>query len=204
MKGSVGLQAGSDIRAVIQHWALDRDEGDWDALLGAFSDDGRMVTSWSALPAREFVSACRDGMMQRPYEVLHEFNASRVDINGARSLAATKMKLMARGSLHGIEVDVTAYGVARDRFVLTLKGWKIELRRIVYHKSRIDPVNPGASLLLDANTLEQYPRGYRHLAYFQVAHGAKVPFDLLTPESDQLPVLQAEDLGWLAQGKNVL
>lgn len=193
-------QHAATIREVIEHWALDRDEEQWASLLDAFSDDGQMVTSWSTLLARDFVAACSNGMNQRHYQVLHEFGASRVEVNGERALAATKMKIMLRGMLDGVEVDVTAYGVSRDRFALTARGWKIALRRTVYQKSRIDPVLPDATLTLDASTLNQYPKGYRHLAYFQVACGAKVPLDLLTLESERLPAVVEDDHAWLALG----
>jgi hypothetical protein len=190
------------IREVIEHWALDRDEEQWAPLLDAFSDDGQMVTSWSTLPARDFVAACEKGMHQRHYQVLHEFGASRVEVAGERALAATKMKIMLRGALDDVEVDVSAYGVSRDRFVLTPRGWKIALRRTVYQKSRIDPVLPDATLTLDTSTLNRYPAGYRHLAYFQLAYGAKVPLDLLTLDSDRLPTLVADDHAWLANERD--
>ncbi|WP_414439745.1 nuclear transport factor 2 family protein [Burkholderia sp. 22PA0106] len=201
MTHAVNPHHAASIRALIEHWALDRDEGRWESLLDAYSENGQMVTSWATLPAPDFVAACRNGMNQGHYEVLHEFGASRVDIVGERALAATKMKIMLRGHLHGIEVDVTAWGVARDRLVLTPHGWKIALRRTVYHKSRIDPVQPDARMSLDAAGLDPYPPAYRHLAYFQVAHGAKVPTDLLTPESENLRVFTASDDLWLREGQ---
>ncbi len=200
MTHTVDLPPSTAIRELIEHWALDRDEERWEALLDAFSEDGQMVTSWSALPAREFVEACKKGMHQRHYQVLHDFGASRVEVVSERALAATTMRIILRGELHGVEVDVTAHGVSRDRFVLTSRGWKIALRRTVYQKSRIDPVLPDVRLTLDTELLDRYPAGCRHLAYFQTAHGANVPVDLLTLESARLPTLIEEDRVWLGQG----
>ncbi len=200
MTNTTDLMHAVEIRQVIQHWALDRDGEQWDALLDAFSEDGQMVTSWSTLPARDFVSACSKGMNQTQYQSRHNSGASRVDLNGNRALAATMLTLMLRGELHGTEVDVTVQGISRDRFVATERGWKILLRRTVYESSRIDAVMPGASLVFDPTVLDRYPAAYRYLAYFQVAHGAKVPTDLLNPASERLQSVIADDHAWLAQG----
>lgn len=200
MNDTTDLLLDVEIRHVIQHWALDRDGEQWDALLlDAFSADGQMVTSWSTLPERDFVSASSKGMNQAQYQSRHNSGANRVDLNGNRVLAATKLTMMLPGELHGTEVDVTVQGVSSDRFVTTERGWKSLLRRSLYGSSRIDAVIPGASMVLDPTVLDRYPAAYRYLAYFQVAHGAKVPTDMLNPASKQLQSVIADDHAWIAQ-----
>jgi hypothetical protein len=56
--------------------------------------------------------------------------------------------------------------------------WGIVLRQPIYEKDRLDPVDPGASLMLDPEVLARFPEGYRHLAYLQVQAGYPVKPDM--------------------------
>ena len=81
--------------------------------------------------------------------------------------------------------------------------WRIVLRRLVYEKDRLDPVDPNARLELDAKLLAEFPVGYRHLAYLQTRIGYKVKKDmagLVGPDVDKLYALGKE---WL-EGKPCL
>lgn len=191
----------SDVSRLIQSWGFWRDNCEWDALLSAYTDDGRMATSWAELTAVDFVAACRNGMNQTRYTVQHAFGASLITSNGDRALAQTRLTLLLRGQLHEQEVDVTSYGRAYDRLVRTPSGWKIQLRNNIYEKSRIDPVMPGAVLPIDEDRLRMFPEAYRHLAYFQSANGAKVPLDLPRPGSPELEKLIEVGEAWLAGDK---
>ena len=186
-----------EILRLIQSWGFWRDNGEWDALLGAYTDNGQMAVSWGQLGAADFVAACRNGMNQTRYAVLHAFGASHVSIHHERALVQTRMTLMLRGSLHGSLVDVTCYGRTYDQFVKTLSGWKIQLRSNIYEKSRIDPVDTSTVLAIDQDKLQTYPEAYQHLAYFQVANGASVPLDLPRPDSPELARLTTAAKAWL-------
>ena len=56
--------------------------------------------------------------------------------------------------------------------------WGIVLRQPIYEKDRMDPVTPGAAPVLDKALLEQFPPGYRHLAYLQTRIGYTVKRDM--------------------------
>jgi hypothetical protein len=188
-----------DISRFIQAWGFSRDNCEWDALLDAYAVDGQMSTSWGKLAAADFVAACRNGMNQNRYAVLHSFGGSAVSVNGDRALVRTRMTLMLRGELYGHEVDVTSHGITYDRMVRTPSGWKIFLRSNMYEKSRIDAVMPGTDLSIDQDKLLSYPEAYRHLAYFQVANGAKVPRDLPRPGSTELLFLIKAGEAWFGE-----
>jgi hypothetical protein len=105
--------------------------------------------------------------------------------------------LLVRGSVHGIEVDVTCYGRSYDRFLRAAGAWRISRREMIYEKDRMDPVDPAAMLKLDAAQLARYPVGYRHLAYLQAAGGAQITPDLPTPGSEALTRLYEAGERWL-------
>jgi hypothetical protein len=72
-------------------------------------------------------------------------------------------------------------------------------RQPIYEKDRIDAVDPGARLRLDPDLLQQFPEGYRHLAYLQSKIGYKVAKGglpaLKGPEIDKL---YTDGAAWLA------
>jgi hypothetical protein len=72
------------------------------------------------------------------------------------------------------------------------------LRRHIYEKDRIDPVDPAATLKLDAALLSRFPAGYRHLAYLQTRVGYDVKNDLPGLDGPALDALYAQGAIWLA------
>ena len=75
--------------------------------------------------------------------------------------------------------------------------WGLVLRRLVYEKDRLDPVDPSAKLALDRTLLERFPEGYRHLAYLQTKLGYKVKTDMAGLEGPELDALYAQGARWL-------
>jgi hypothetical protein len=81
------------------------------------------------------------------------------------------MTINQRAPVHNVLVDVTCTGRMYD-FMLKLEGrWLIRRRQPIYEKSRIDPVDPSATLQLDPKLLASFPEGYCHLAYLQSQNG---------------------------------
>ena len=76
--------------------------------------------------------------------------------------------------------------------------WGFVRRQPIYEKDRIDPVDPSATLELDAKLLSRFPEGYRHLAYLQTEIGYEVKQSgmpgLKGPEIDKL---YSEGKAWL-------
>ena len=72
------------------------------------------------------------------------------------------------------------------------------LRQPIYEKDRLDPVDPGAVVRLDGDLLNQFPDGYRHLAYAQTKNGFAVKRDMPTLKGPLVEALYRRGTAWLA------
>ena len=75
--------------------------------------------------------------------------------------------------------------------------WGLVLRQPIYEKDRIDPVDPSAHPALDRTILEQFPAGYRHLAYLQTKIGYQVKRDMPGLQGPEVTALYARGASWL-------
>jgi hypothetical protein len=107
------------------------------------------------------------------------------------------MKIEQRATVDGVEADVTCSGRFYDFLALRDGRWGIVRRQPIYEKDRLDPVDPAATVRLDAAELARYPSGYRHLALLQASGGARITPDLPTPGSEALARLYGEGERWL-------
>ena len=185
------------IREVIGDWAVWRDAGDFDRLATCWHADGRMVTTWGAFDAASFVAASRLGW-ERGVDVVHLLGGMAIDVAGDRAVAQTKMTIQQRGPLDGVVVDVTCTGRFYDLFERRGSRWAIVLRQPIYERDRIDPVEPGARLVLDADLLAGFPIGYQHLGYFQTRAGMAVARDLPGLRGAAVDALYALGARWMA------
>jgi len=187
----------SAVAALIQNWGRWRDTQAWAELAGAFAADAWMKTTWFDGPAQAFVAASRQ-LAVGGASVQHSFGASDVAIEGARALANTRVELLIRGRLHGVEVDVHCWGRFIDRLVRDEGGrWRIQLRVPVYEKDRLQPVLPGTPLALDPALLDALPPHYRFTAYMQSQSGAQINQDLPPANSEGYRALEAANRAWL-------
>lgn len=180
---------------VIQNWAIWRDTGDWVNLRSTFHRDGTMTATWFSGTADDFVAGAKAGW-SKGSKSAHFIGGTAVRVNGQKAIAETRIILMVRDILDGEEVDVTCYGRFYDRFVKD-GTWAILRRGVIYEKDRIDPVRPGAKLILDEVLLKRFPEGYRHVAYVQSQSGLQVATDRPTPRSPELERLYREANEWL-------
>jgi hypothetical protein len=67
---------------------------------------------------------------------------------------------------------------------------------------RLHPLDPAATIKLDKKILEQFPTGYRHLAYLQTKAGFKVKPDLPGTDGPEVDALYAKGADWL-KGKKL-
>jgi hypothetical protein len=183
------------IMDAVANWALWRDTGRWEKLASLYTPEAIQHTTWFVGPAAQFIERIRS----RPAggRSQHFMGACSVEVNGERAIAETRLVLLVRAELHGTEVDITCYARSYDRFVRLGGAWRIQQREMIYEKDRLDPVDPAASITLDAAELARYPYGYRHLALVQAAGGAHITPDLPTPGSEALRRLYAEGERWL-------
>ena len=209
------------IREVIENWALWRDAGDWDRFATVWHDDGWMTATWFQGPAAEFIKVSREGF-EKGVNILHFLGGFTCDIAGARAIAQTKMTINQRATVDGVLVDVVCTGRFYDflerRVPVRLPPslprsfggpgkadttseqgrWAIVRRQPIYEKDRLDPVDPSASLALDANRLARFPEGYRHLAYLQSKIGFAVKENLPGLRGPAVETLYREGREWLS------
>lgn len=185
------------VRELVENWAVYRDAGDWEAFRGVWHDDGRMMATWCQADADGFIEASRQGWA-KGVSILHFLGGSSIEIVGDRALAQTKMTISQRASVDGVLVDVVCTGRFYD-FIERRQGrWGYVLRQPIYEKDRMDPVDPGVRLSLDAELLARFPEGYRHLAYLQTRIGYEVKTDMPGLKGAEVQALYARGKAWLA------
>jgi hypothetical protein len=185
------------IREVVENWALWRDAGDWERFRTVWHADGWMTATWFQGPARDFIAVSREGF-ERGVNILHFLGGFTADIAGDRAIAQTKMQILQRGAIDGVEVDVQCTGRFYDFFARDGDSWLIVRRQPIYEKDRLDPVDPGARLELDPELLGRFPVGYRHLAYLQTRLGFDVRAGLPGLKGEAVGTLYAQGRDWLS------
>jgi SnoaL-like domain len=184
------------IREVIENWAVWRDAGDWERFRTVWHDDGRMIATWFQGSAEDFIRVSREGF-ERGVSILHFLGGSSIDLAGERAIAQTKMTINQRAPVHGVLCDVVCTGRFYDFMAKRGGRWGVVLRQPIYEKDRLDPVDPAASLSLDAGLLQQFPEGYRHLAYLQTGLGFTVKRDMPGLKGPEIEALYARGAAWL-------
>lgn len=186
----------SEIRDLIEGWAIWRDTADWERLRSAYHEGGQMMTTWFEGSAAEFVDrsiqAFARGSMSH-----HVLGGIFIEVAGTRAVAQTRMVLHARAVLDGVECDAACTGRFVDLLEKRDGRWGIVLRQPVYEKDRLDPVDPSARLELDRSVLDRFPIGYRHLAYLQTKTGQSVGLGLPGLRGPEIERLQAKGREWL-------
>ena len=187
------------IRDLIENWVVWRDAGDWERFRSVWFDDGRMMATWTQGTADEFIEMSKQGWA-KGVSILHFLGAQSIDLAGKRAISQTKMTISQRAFVHNVLVDVVCTGRFYDFLEKRRGRWGIVLRRLIYEKDRIDPVDPAAVLKLDQSLLERFPIGYRHLAYLQTKIGYKVKEDMPGLDGPEVAALYALGAEWL-EGK---
>jgi hypothetical protein len=194
---SADVQDQLAIAALAQNWALARDTGDWEKLRATAHPGATMTTTWFDGGFDDFIESCQ-ASWSKGSRSQHFLGGTAAEINGERAIAQTRMAIMVRSRLDGVEVDAACYGRFFDRVEKREGGWRIAKRSVIYEKDRIDPVAPGTAISLDPALLGRFPEGYRHLAYLQTRNGAQVNPNLPTARGEALEKLLSEAKVWLA------
>jgi hypothetical protein len=185
------------IREVVENWAVWRDAGDWERFRTCWHDDGWMMATWFQGPAAEFIKVSREGWA-KGVSILHFLGGSSIDLAGKRAIAQTKMTISQRAKAEGVLCDVVCTGRFYDFMEERGGSWGVVLRQPIYEKDRLDPVDPAQAPTLDRSLLEQFPEGYRHLAYVQTQIGYKVKRDMPGLKGPEIERLYARGAAWLA------
>ena len=184
------------IRDLVENWAVWRDARLWDRFRSVWHADGRMMATWFQGGFEDFIKVNDEGWA-RGVRILHFLGGCSIDVAGVRAIAQTKMTISQRASVEGVVCDVVCTGRFYDFFEKRDGRWGLVLRQPIYEKDRLDPVDPSAKLDLDRNLLENFPEGYRHLAYLQTRIGYKVKPDMPGIEGPELDSLYARGARWL-------
>ena len=185
------------IRDLIENWAVWRDAGDWERFRTVWHADGRMNATWKQGTAAEFIKASIEGW-DRGVTILHFLGGMSIDLQATRAIAQTKMTISQRGEVHGVLCDVVCTGRFYDFLEKRQGRWGLVERQPIYEKDRMDPVDPSATLKLDANLLAQFPTGYRHLAYLQSQIGYPVKRDMPGLKGAEVEALYQRGQRWLS------
>jgi hypothetical protein len=189
-----------NIRELIENWAIWRDARLWDHFRTVWHKDGQIWATWFQGTYEDFIRMNDEGW-KCGVRILHSLGGTAVDINGARAIAQTRMTISQRAPLEGVLCDVVCTGRFYDFLEKRSGRWGLVLRRGIYEKDRIDPVNGAARPDLDQKLLARFPEGYRHLAYLQTKIGYKVRDDVPGPEGAELDALYDLGASWLSGSK---
>ena len=185
------------IRELIENWAIWRDALMWDRFRTVWHADGRMNATWKQGTAAEFIKASIEGW-DRGVSILHFLGGMSIDLQATRAIAQTKMTISQRGEVHGVLCDVVCTGRFYDFLEKRQGRWGLVERQPIYEKDRMDPLDPSATLKLDANLLAQFPTGYRHLAYLQSQIGYPVKRDMPGLKGAEVEALYQRGQRWLS------
>ena len=188
-----------ELRQLIDNWAIWRDAGFWEKFRTVWHDDGRMMATWTQGTADEFIEMNKQGWA-KGVSILHFHGGHTAEIVGNRAVTQTKMTISQRGEVHGIMCDVVCTGRFYDFLEKRDGKWGMCLRQPIYEKDRMDPLEPGRTVPLESDLLEQFPVGYRHLAYLQSKVGYPVKKDMPGLKGELVDSLYATGETWLAGG----
>jgi hypothetical protein len=183
------------IQEIVNNWVIWSDSGDWERFATVWHDDAWMTATWFQGPATEFARARRAGF-ERGVNIIHFLGATSCELASKRAIAQTKMTINQRAMVDGVLVDVVCMGRFYDFFEKRAR-WAIVRRQPIYEKDRLDPVEPGIKLDLDAELLGTFPEGYRHLGYLQTKAGFNVRLGLPGLHGPAVAKLYAEGRAWL-------
>ncbi|HEV2678744.1 MAG TPA: nuclear transport factor 2 family protein [Aliidongia sp.] len=184
------------IRDLLENWAIWRDAGEWERFHTVWHEDGWMSATWFQGPAAEFIRVSHEGW-NKGVSILHFLGGISIDLAGARAIAQTKMTISQRATVHDVPCDVVCTGRFYDFLEKRDGRWGMVWRQPIYEKDRIDPIDPAASLRLDADKLRALPEGYRHLAYIQEEIGYRVKRDMPGLKGREVEALYARGRAWL-------
>lgn len=186
-----------EIRELVDNWAIFSDSGNWDGFARCWHPDGFMCATWFQAPCADFIAARRKGF-DNGVSILHFHGGFTCEVVGNRALSQTKMTISQRAQVEGVLVDVTCTGRFYDFHEKREGHWGMVRRQPIYEKDRMDAVDPTAVLKLDGALLQQFPAGYRHLAYLQTRIGYTVAKGgLPSVKGPEIEQLYSDGAAWL-------
>jgi hypothetical protein len=190
------LQEKQRIREVVENWVVWRDSGQWEKFKTVWHSDGVMMATWFQGHFEEFIKVSIEGW-NKGVSILHFLGGCSVELKGDRAIAQTKMTITQRGPVDGVMCDVVCTGRFYDFMEKREGRWGVVLRQPIYEKDRLNPLDPASHLALDQDLLNQFPEGYRHLAYIQTKLGFTVKTDMPQLKGPAVEALYQRGQDWL-------
>lgn len=184
------------IREVVENWVVWRDSGQWEKFKTVWHSDGVMMATWFQGHFEEFIKVSIEGW-NKGVSILHFLGGCSVELKGDRAIAQTKMTITQRGPVDGVMCDVVCTGRFYDFMEKREGRWGVVLRQPIYEKDRLNPLDPASHLALDQDLLNQFPEGYRHLAYIQTKLGFTVKTDMPQLKGPAVEALYQRGQDWL-------
>jgi hypothetical protein len=184
------------IREVVENWVVWRDSGQWEKFKTVWHSDGVMMATWFQGHFEEFIKVSIEGW-NKGVSILHFLGGCSVELKGDRAIAQTKMTITQRGPVDGVMCDVVCTGRFYDFMEKREGRWGVVLRQPIYEKDRLNPLDPSSHLALDQDLLNQFPEGYRHLAYIQTKLGFTVKTDMPQLKGPAVEALYQRGQDWL-------
>jgi hypothetical protein len=186
------------IQELVDNWAIFSDSGQWERFAQCWHDDGFMCATWFQAPCQDFIAARKKGF-ENGVSIIHFHGGFTCDVEDMRAVSQTKMTISQRALVHEVLVDVVCTGRFYDFFEKRDGQWGMVRRQPIYEKDRLDVVDPNGSLSLDADILNSFPEGYRHLAYLQSQIGyAVTKHGLPELKGNEVEKLYQDGMAWLA------
>jgi 2-iminobutanoate/2-iminopropanoate deaminase len=188
----------NELVALVKRERFARDTGDWAALEDAYWPDSLVRVTWFEGNAAEFVAVSRE-RKAKGGGGMHQIDPVRVTVRGERALIESRGQILIRPRVHDIECDVTSWCRFFSRAERRQGQWRLVTFDAIYGKDRLDPVLPGTSIQLDADTLGQARRSYRYLTYLNRQGRYPVSDDLPGDDRpDLVEAFYAEAQEWLS------
>jgi hypothetical protein len=167
----------TEIRDLIERWAVYRDALLWEPFRRLWHPEGRMKATWSDSSYEEFIARTEEGV-KNGLNILHILGGSAIEVKGDRAVSMTKMIILQRAEVEGVLCDVESYARHYDLWEKREGRWGLVSRETIADKDRLDPVDSTQQVHLDRDLLDRFPAEYRHLAYLQTKIGYKVNPDV--------------------------
>ena len=185
------------IRELVENSLIWRDARMWDRLRSVWHPDGVMIATWFQGTIADFIAANK-ASYKKGFRTLHFLGGLSIDVKGDRAISQAQTTVSQRDVLGSILCDVICTTRFYDFLERRNGRWGLVLRQPIYERDRLDPVDPAANLVLDRKLLEQFPEGYRHLAYLQTQNGYSVKMDMPVSDGPGVDALYASGTAWLA------
>jgi hypothetical protein len=191
-----------DIAELIRMERFWRDQGEWDKLADAYTEDSHVKTTWFDGTGKEFTEASRE-MYKRGVRGKHLISPTWIRINGDRALVESVAQIHIRSELEGVEFDMIQHCRFFSRVRRTERGWRLASFDGIYNRDVIIPLDATKPVPLDWAELRRLRPSYRCLAYTLMRQGYEVSQEELADDRpDLLEPFYAAAERWLETGED--